>query len=361
MMSVSREKSVDAEDLAMKYAWLVRWLPVRLLATIVLMIACASGIAPRMAQASYDDDLKTAKQIADWAEHGWNYTNGVITAVEFILGVHQTPNALTLQSTRTTLVDVVNARHDQDLVHQVEGLSKNYYNDLLVKVQSQLCPNGPNGCSPDTPLSELVAASPVLAQLFITKLTLLQNTATDLLYALDEPLRMVSTPTTGQRVASVIASYTMLLPIWTSLQKLEGDIYPSERGGIDDLIGTTLPHIQQTLLMVAGAYMLRAYECGKSTAEQPVFFYSPVGTDPTFMHARPLYYYYSLDANGSFSGGAPGYWNQPLTKLALDSLQNVVNSNPRSIVWAENAYIWDSTGKYNSARCAVGWITRVRY
>jgi hypothetical protein len=118
-------------------------------------------------------------------------------------------------------------------------------------------------------------------------------------------------------------------------------IDPALKRSYDELISQKLVTAEQSLFMAAGAFVLYAYEPRQSAHR----FYSPVGADRSWMQARPLYRYLYVDpfVGGRFAGPLEPFFRYqevPVVKLALDSLDKINTTQP-SLVWAEEAYIWD--------------------
>ena len=319
---------------------------------ILILILPVDAIRAEASTSSFDSDAQTIKEIIDWSTSAWDYLGKVRTAVEFITG-KQPPTGLTIQQIENTIEYVIDRENDRMSIAKVESLAARFH-AMVIQIKAVL----PPGQSVDS----LIGSDFVKTYLADT-LAGIHADGTDLLADLGSVLRSPSTRVTDQRVARLMAAYVTLVPLWASSMKLLGEVSPEVKPAQDELISEELVQVQQTLFMAAGAYLLRAYECGNSS----ISFYSPVGGEIYgWMLSRPLFAYYNpINAHGGGSGFVPPpqffwqYESENAAKLALNSLESV-GSASHSMVWAANAPHWDLFLHLNSASCVLGWITRVR-
>jgi hypothetical protein len=322
---------------------------------LLALVLLASAGAPKVqAQTtSYDEHAKQVENVIKWASGAWSFVGGLRTVVGFLTGSDSQPQ-LQLADIQKTVVAALDERHDKDLIEAVNGLVRLFH---AIEVEA------------DSVRDSIMAgsfATPYLASNFSTLIT----DGEKLFTRLDEIMRLPSTPENNQRVYRVTPAYTVLVPVLVSTRRMLGEIDASLKSAEETLIREMLVQATQTISTAAGAYLLYAYEPGPTP---PFYFYSPVAEDRRWMWKWPLYAYHYRDGYSVgnctnplgcgpiFVGPAQPfshYQTIPVVKLALTSLEKILSVQP-SMVWAENAVIWDLyTQKF--APFVFGWIIRVR-
>jgi hypothetical protein len=329
---------------------------------LLAVVLLASGGVPKVhAQTNrYAEDAARLAAIAKWVSGTWKYIGGLRTAIGFLTGFDGQAQ-LTLADIRETVVSAIKEVNAETLAKEVDGFADNFH-QVQVLTRSVASDAMRAGQSMDS-----IMVSDFGKIYLAARFSELINSGTYLFKQLDPILRAGSIDENGRSnsendrlVIAVTPAYTVLVPLLVSAMKLVGEIDPALKSGHDELISEKLASAQQTLFMAAGAYTLYAYEPGPNP---PNYFYSPVAEDSRWMWKWPLYAYHYRDPyiGGRFYGPAEPfhrYQTIPIVKLALDSLQEIMNVQP-SMVWAENAVIWDLyTEKF--APFVFGWIIRLR-
>jgi hypothetical protein len=306
------------------------------------------------------EDLKTLGEIISWAKGGFDYITGGIKVIKFLIG-YNPPAALTIKAIQDTLVIELHKQHDHDLVVNAKALS-DIFRQLSDQVKIQRA-----RVKDDEDLAGAEFAR-IYSTIFNANLQAhFEVESAEALAALGDVLSLPSTNENGQRVAAVLPAYVTVVVLRVSSLKMLSEIDDGVKPANDQRISEILLDAQQTLFHAAGAFVLRAYECGKPAS----FFYSPVGTDSRWMEQRPLYWYYYLLNQGRYFSrpylNFAEYELLPVAKVALKALENITNDT-HALVQAENVYIFGlytdpnfPRSKPSFAPCALGSIARVHH
>lgn len=321
------------------------------LLTVVLLFSAGAPKAHAQQPNSFEKDLAAAEAILNWASGAYRFISGARTAIEFLTGLDGGPRLT--EDIKQTVLGALREHETGLRKAAVQGLLDNF-----IQVQKDVDQVLGQGQTMDTAL-DFVRESLV---------ALIQD-GTKLFNQLEPILRAPATLENDADVVGNMWAYTVVVPTLVSAMKLVGEIIPSLKRSRDESISEKLIAAQQTLFMAAGAYILYVYEPGQS----PIFFYSTVGEQRGgWMVERPLYRYHYVDPFvGGGGGGFVGplepffrYQENPVVKLALGSLERIVNVQP-SMVWAERVNIPDifsspDDPKAKRADFVFGQIIRVR-
>jgi hypothetical protein len=171
----------------------------------------------------------------------------------------------------------------------------------------------------------------------------------------------------AERVNKLLPGYVTLVTLELASYKLKAETDEFLASLEEKNASEALVRAQQILFGAVGAYILHAYECGKD----PVFFYSPIGTDHGWMFNRPLYAYYHIVPKVVPALLPPPllfeqYQTLPVADTALRFLETIASAAP-AIVLAHDAYIFnfyadpnDARSKPSWASCALGSMAKVR-
>lgn len=318
------------------------------LLTVVLHFSAGTPDAQAQQPNSFEKDVAAAEAILNWASGTYRFISGARTAIEFLTGLDGGPRLT--EDIKQTVLGALREHETGLRKAAVQGFLDNF-----IQVQKDVDLILGRGKTMDTAL-DFVRESLV---------ALIQD-GTKLFNQLEPILRAPATLENDADVVGNMWAYTVVVPTLVSAMKLVGEIIPSLKRSRDESISEKLIAAQQTLFMAAGAYILYAYEPG----QQKSFFYSPVGEQLRgWMVERPLYRYYYVDpfVGGRFVGPLEPfsrYQENPVVKLALGSLDRIVNAQP-SMVWTERVQIPDvfssaDDPKAKRADFVFGQIIRVR-
>jgi hypothetical protein len=191
---------------------------------VVFVLLFSGGV--KNGKAETIDDLNTLKAIYDWVSSGFNYLNGVRTALDFLTGASP-PTNLKLEDIKRTVVNALNERHDQDAIDGVQGLAETFSD---MQKQTRLALQTGQGANT---LMNSDFARTYLAD----KLSEIDTSANKLYASLLPVLRLASSsPENDQRVATVMPAFVILVSLRVSSLRLLSEITPWLKSVQDELI-----------------------------------------------------------------------------------------------------------------------------